>query len=99
MLLRYPAQFCEFRFFEPHITRAKGLSVGPIVDVTSFSRYCKYIYIYIYRVVGSVIMVYHWGLGRPRLRVLEPWPVGWGGELWGTGIMVGNDMQRLVPRF
>ena len=39
------------------------------------------------------------GLGRPILRVLEARPVGWGGGLSGTGILVGNEKQRPVPGF
>ena len=37
------------------------------------------------------------GLCRPRLRMLEPRPVDWGGKLLGTGIMIGSEDQRPVP--
>ena len=38
------------------------------------------------------------GLGRPRLRLFEPRPVGWGGELPDSGSTIGNEKQRPVPR-
>ena len=38
------------------------------------------------------------GLGRARLRLLEPRPVGWGKEIPGTGSTIGNESQRPVPR-
>ena len=39
------------------------------------------------------------GLGRSRLRVIEPRPVAGGGELFVTGIMLGNEKLQPVPRF
>lgn len=41
----------------------------------------------------------HRGLGRPRLRLFEPRAVGWGRELFGTDITIGNEKQLPVPRF
>ena len=38
-------------------------------------------------------------LGRQRLRVLVPRPVGWGGELPDSGSTIGDEKQRPVPRF
>ena len=38
------------------------------------------------------------GLGRQRLRVLVPRPVGWGGELPDSGSTIGDEKQRPVPR-
>ena len=38
------------------------------------------------------------GLGRQRLRVLVPRPVGWEGELPGSGSTIGDEKQRPVPR-
>ena len=38
------------------------------------------------------------GLGRQRLRVLVPRPVGWGGELSDSVRTIGDEKQRPVPR-
>ena len=38
------------------------------------------------------------GLGRQRLRVLVPRPVGWGGEVPDSVRTIGDEKQRPVPR-
>ena len=38
------------------------------------------------------------GLGRQRLRMLVPRPVGWGGEFPDSGSTIGDEKQRPVPR-
>ena len=44
------------------------------------------------------MVCYYWGLGRQRLRVLVPRPVGCGGELPDSGSTTGDEKQRPVPR-
>jgi len=59
------------------------------------------------KLTGCMSTVYYGtigGLGRPRLGVLEPRPVGWGGRVLSysrvlTSWMVGIEKQRPVPRF
>ena len=38
------------------------------------------------------------GLGRQRLRVLVPGPIGWGGGAPGSGSTIGDKKRRPEPR-